>query len=63
MYMGIKTIFTWKSCHSFFSKHQRISNQIFMNINIQIFRAVGEIYDIAGGMAVGMSYETKLKQQ
>jgi hypothetical protein len=31
---------------------------------MKIFRAVGEIYDIAGGMAVvGMTYGTKLKQQ
>ncbi len=30
---------------------------------MKFFRAVGEIYDIPGGMAVGMSYETKLNQQ
>ncbi len=30
---------------------------------MKIFRAVGEIYDIADGMAVGMTYGTKLKQQ
>jgi hypothetical protein len=30
---------------------------------MKFFRAVGEIYDIAGGMAVGMSYETKINQE